>query len=662
MSDTAITTTGNRGQGEAPPSPPQGYKMWRRVRRAGYVLLGLQLVSYLVWSVVLYDHFSLTWDFSIYHQAWYLIAHGNLDPYSTPLRARFLYNDGELIPYFLAPLYWIFHTGIVLQWAQDLGLAGAELVVFTWLCDLARRHCAERDAAWLAGLGLLLFLVNPWLWATISFDVHEEPMAIFFAAFLAWDLSRGRRRAWVWVVPVLLGGVPTTTYVIGLGLGGVLAGGEIRRMGARMVATGIAYSLLLSLMQDNGGAAQAINTYVAEVSGDPFSIAAILWDGRVNLIANLAPVGLVGIGFPLILPIALMITVSDALLGPHWAAPLFQNMPLYVFLPVGTVAVLAWLLKRHRRTALVLAGVTVAQAIGWAAVWGPQIPVQWLRVSSAESATLSSVQASIPGSAEVAASQGVLGRFSGRTYVYPLLDGSSIPVRRDTWFVILPTAGVETLIPATSLALIGELAGPLHATLVAHANGVWAFRLTPSPGVTSVRISGGSSSLPAWAGTGAASQPVLGGAVSGWHMAATGARGYVSDGMEWLESPGRYRVEVTLFASAAASRNPVNVEVWDDNTYTLLARRGVTQTDGIQQIMLPVAVPAEPDETVFRGWGPFRAAYVSPPRGQHIEVRVWSPGGVAVNVYSGDLTIASGALRAGSLVRPVDRTDAMLPR
>ncbi len=44
-----------------------------------------------------------------------------------------------------------------------------------------------------------------------SWDVHAEPMAIFFAVFLAWDLSRGKRRAWVWVVPVILGGAPDTT-------------------------------------------------------------------------------------------------------------------------------------------------------------------------------------------------------------------------------------------------------------------------------------------------------------------------------------------------------------------------------------------------------------------------------------------------------------------
>ena len=153
------------------------------------------------------------------------------------------------------------------------------------------------------------------------------------------------------------------------------------------------------------------------------------------------------------------------------------------------------------------------------------------------------------------------------------------------------------------MALIGELAGPLHARLVTHANGVWAFHLTPPPGITTFTVPGGSSPLPAWAGAGAASLPVLDGAVSGWHMAATGAKGYVADGIEWLENPGRYRAEVTLSASASASGAPVNVEVWDDNTSTLLARRAVPQTDGIQQIVLPVTVPAGPIRPSSAGGG-----------------------------------------------------------
>ena len=644
MSDVAIAPTDDRGHGAAPPSPPQDYKLWRRVRRFGYVLLGLQLGGYLVWSVILYEHFSLTGDFAIYNQAWYLIAHGNFDPYSTIFGLRYWQNDGEFIFYVLAPLYWIFHTGIVMQWAQDLSLGGAELVAFTWLCDLARRHCAERDAPWLAGFGLLLLIANPWLWATISFDVHVEPLISFFGAFLAWDLSRGKRRAWAWVVPVMLGGAATTTYVMGIGLGGVLAGRGTRRMGAMIAASGIAYSLFAALVHGNGAAAGAIHAYVAETSGNPFRMVGLLWGERTDIIANLAPGGLVGIGAPLILPLALAVIVPDTFFGTLFEEPFFQNVPLYVFLPLGTVAVVAWLLRRHQRIAFVLAGVAAAQAIGWAVVWGPQLPVQWLRISDSEAATLASVQARIPASAEVVASQGLIGRFSQRTYAYRLFSaGAQIPIQPETWFVIAPTSGIETFTPATSMALIGELAGPLHAKLVTHANGIWAFRLTPPPGLTSVQIPGDSSPLPAWAGAGAASQPILDGAAANWHMAATGAKGYVADGMEWMVNPGSYRAEVTLSASAAVSRASVNVEVWDDNTSTLLARRTVLQTDGIQQIVLPVVAPAGPNTTVYGGWGPFRANFVSPPPGQRIEVRVWSPGGAAVNVYSAELTTASGS-------------------
>ncbi len=643
MSDVAIAATDHEGAGAAPPPPPQSYQLWRRVRWAGYVLLGLQLVGYLVWSAILYEHFSLSADFAHFNQAWYLIAHGNLDPLDSTVAFPYVRNDAEFAIYPLAPLYWISHAAIVLQWAQDLSVAGAELVAFTWLCDLARRHCAERDAALLAGLGLLLFIANPWLWSTISFDVHVESLAIFFAAFLAWDLSRGKRRAWLWAALAMFSGAPSATYVIGIGLGGVLAGRLTRRMGAGIAATGIAYFLAIVLLHGNLGSSSIIQSYIADASGHPFRVFEILWDNRIDIIANLAPGGLIGFGLPLILPFALAVIVPDVLAGQGFEEPIFQNVALYVLLPVGTVAVLAWLLRRHRRTAFVLVGVAAAQAIGWAAVWGPQIPMQWLRVSGSEAATLASLQARIPASAEVVVSQGVFGRFAARPYAHPVFGaGSVLPLRPDTWFIITPTSGIETVTPAVSMALIGELAGPLKARLVTHANGVWAFHLAQPPGITSITVPDGASPVPAWAAAGAASAPALDGAVSGWRMAATGAAGYVSDGMEWLERPGRYRAEVTLSTSTASTAT-VNVEVWDDNTFTLIARQAVRLDGGTQQVVLPVTVQAGPNATVFGGWGPFRADFLSPKPGQNIEVRVWSPGGTAVNVYSAELTTASGS-------------------
>jgi hypothetical protein len=42
----------------------------------------------------------------------------------------------------------------------------------------------------------------------------------------------------------------------------------------------------------------------------------------------------------------------------------------------------------------------------------------------------------------------------------------------------------------------------------------------------------------------------------------------------------------------------------------------------------------------YAGWGPFRADFVAPPPGQRLEIRIWSPGGAPVSVYSASLTPA----------------------
>ena len=53
------------------------------VGRVGALLIGLQFVGLLVAGTVLYRHWDVTNDYALYSQAWYLIAHGHLDPYST---------------------------------------------------------------------------------------------------------------------------------------------------------------------------------------------------------------------------------------------------------------------------------------------------------------------------------------------------------------------------------------------------------------------------------------------------------------------------------------------------------------------------------------------------------------------------------------------------
>ena len=65
-----------------------------------------------------------------------------------------------------------------------------------------------------------------------------------------------------------------------------------------------------------------------------------------------------------------------------------------------------------------------------------------------------------------------------------------MPVEGETWLVITPSQGIEIQSIGSATALIQELAGPMHATLVTDTHGVWAFRWRPPPGVHTVTVPG----------------------------------------------------------------------------------------------------------------------------------------------------------------------------
>jgi hypothetical protein len=106
----------------------------------------------------------------------------------------------------------------------------------------------------------------------------------------------------------------------------------------------------------------------------------------------------------------------------------------------------------------------------------------------------------------------------------------------------------------------------------------------------------------------------------------------VSDGLEWKYTGNRYRASVTL-----ATSGPVNVEVWNDTCNQLIARRTVPLT-ALSTIVLPVDVTTSCRASAFSGWGPFQAAFIQPPAGQRLEIRVWSPGREQVNIYSAGIS------------------------
>ena len=356
-------------------------------------------------------------------------------------------------------------------------------------------------------------------------------MALPFAVLLARDLADGRRRMWWWVAPVLACGGPAAVYVLGIGVGGLLSGRRYWRRGAVLAVISVAYSaFIVKIGADHGAPLARHYGYLAlgvsasylhgrlttganlttgqmgrGILAHPAHIMEALWQKRADVNAALLPGGAIGI----LLPAPASADhrgLLSAILSAGWrfAQPLFQILPVYVLVPLGTVAALAWLSRRQATIARVFAILLAAQALCWAAIWGPQVPAHWLRVTGPTAATLAKVRAQIPESDEVVASQGVLGPFAGRLDVHALASTSRTPVSgTDVWFVITPTAGTELQTIASSMAFIGQLAGPMHAQLVAHANGVWAFRWRLPAGQHWVIVPDGTGDIPGWTAAGA---------------------------------------------------------------------------------------------------------------------------------------------------------------
>ena len=207
---------------------------------------------------------ALTHDFAMYWQALYLIAHGDLNPYSSLIGAPFYTNHVELIMWTLASLYYLWPHQVLLLWIQDAAAAGGCLVAFLWTLDFI----GQADGAWKAwagpGLALLLLAANPWVYWAIGFDYHTEAIAGLFALLCSWMLYRGRSRESIaWAALLLLCGNVAATYLVGIGLMAFTLGPKTRRAGIAYIAAVAVYLAILQVTHSGQGAFGTIYGYLA---------------------------------------------------------------------------------------------------------------------------------------------------------------------------------------------------------------------------------------------------------------------------------------------------------------------------------------------------------------------------------------------------------------
>jgi hypothetical protein len=676
-----MTTQTAPSVGEAPPPIARsslveqagtGRTVLTTVRKIGFATLGLQFVVLAIWSVIRVDRFALTWDFSVYFQSWWLLGHGTLDPYSTVHGFSFWQNHGEFLLWPFALLGAVWPNPVTLLWLQAAGLVGAEAVAFAWMCDLLTQAQASGPAsarsqagflsatslspALLALTGLVLLAVDPWVYWAVSFDFHFQLVGLFFLLLVARTLFKAPpgKALWLWVGLTLLCGDVVATYLAALGAGAALSGRAARRRGVLVAGVAVAWVLCLDAIHANRGSGLAggygylaagvgaagagaaspaqgdIVQIVRSIVQHPRHVLDVVTSRWVDVYAAVAPGGLLGAFSPGLWVAVIVVLLENSL--NHYSLyldPGFQNILIYLLVPVGTIQLLVNFGKRAPRLSFVLCALVGLNVVGWGAVWLPRLSTQWLRVSPGAASVLTSVERRIPISDEVVAWQGIAGPLSGRRWFYPVMGPGAFPVHTPTvWVVVAPAQGIELASVVVADAFIGELSGPLHARLVADRDGIWAFRWTPSAAQRRLVIPGHPTTIAAWPTSGAAGRPRTKGPPLDWQAVATGSPGYVVAEDYWPEPPAWYRVTVELSTSV-----PANVEVWNATGDVLLARRVVPPSSETQTVVLGVDATRRYRQTAYGGSGPFRIDPLLPALDNHLEIRVWTPGRATVNVH-----------------------------
>jgi hypothetical protein len=259
------------------------------------------------------------------------------------------------------------------------------------------------------------------------------------------------------------------------------------------------YSYLIG--PGSAGGALAIVRGVLTHPGTALRMLARRWH---DMARPLITAGTIGVVSPSGALVAVGVLVPAALAAsPAYisAGSAFQTLAVVPFVLVGTVAFLtrwaarAWRTDGRRRDRRVVAGATavlITVAMVQDARLMANIPTAWWRVTPAAAAALDTVLTHTSPRAEIIASNGVIGRFSERRYVYLLgFAPETIPVKtKDVVFVITPRLGNEAVTAAAGAGDAAYVSTALHARTLVDRDGVVAVEWRPPPGTRTVTLGG----------------------------------------------------------------------------------------------------------------------------------------------------------------------------
>jgi hypothetical protein len=479
-------------------------------------LLFLQLLTLVGFGLVRFHRYALSYDDAAYTQAWWLIAHGQLDPFSTVIGIRFLANDGELVIWLLAPLAWLAPSALTLVAVQALALVATNAVALTWISEVLTatrqagapgtpdRRSGESLLRWLA---LAAVVLDPWCYVAAASPLHLEPFAALFAVVAARALWRARAG----LVPLWAALLVATGFVGGLALAGLGLGELAARRGrgwTGWLLLGVGLGWLLTLLELHLAGAGGL-----VVRGD---LSYLLPPGHHAGLSELAlralenPGKLVATAAPR-LPLVLLLLLPLGVVGiltpraaglalSTWGVPLLLTGPItrlieafqfWPAVPVVLVGTMIFLTSDRLRTgrlpSVVLTTCAVTGAVLLVGATTLLLPA-WLGVSPGQAGLLRADRAATPPSAEVVTVNAVAGRFAERRWLVVLTTPQRVVPLAATpiVFVLAPSVAPLDVAPAEVQRFAEAVARLRGVRVLPSGDGVRAFIWHPERGVVGI--------------------------------------------------------------------------------------------------------------------------------------------------------------------------------
>ena len=614
-------------------------------------IFGIKALAMIGFSYYEFVHGALNSDFAIFYQAWSLIAGGNLNPYSTMV-GQFFYKDHfSILMWPLAVLGVLFRSPMTLKVVQDVAAAAADLIGALWIVDILRRESNVSLSAGLAMLitGIVCLFINPWTFYTDAFDFHFYTLSELFLIGSVWAFYRGNVLVGILcALGVSTGGDANATYAVGLGATVILASRKLWKAGLFVVLASLGAVLFMHKIGagTGSGISTAYGYLSAQTPGSEVSIFSIargivqhpsavfdaFWSDRLRVYANLGPSGFLGFFSPWAIgpwSVLLLENVLHRGLGglgqSRFSLPGFQFGVGYALLTPATIWVIAWLHRRFRSDLFVFitSGLVTLNAIGWAAVWLPYMPVSWVTVQPALATELYRLERSTPDDVQITASQGVVGDLSGRRYVGQFFGQFKYTVYSKSLRIVLtPYSGIETASVEESAGAIASLLDSKRSQIIRASNLLWVIDYALDGTNTTLPLGYDRPMLPAAVFTSDVGYRVVRTNASDSSLQVDGSNpsgGYLLRGAYFRRAPGNYTVSVMVRAST-----PVVVEVQDASKGVLMVKQ-TYQSHKLSRLNFRLQIPYSGGDDLYDGYWPFYSPAWRSTTYDSIEVRVWAP-------------------------------------